>query len=177
MIYLLVSITLFTGVSIWTVQQVGAMKHRTISQHVAKSLTTQIVFGIVGVIASLLASVSIFSWILPHHQADLISHTLFGIVTLFFFAAAIIPYIKGTWRGSIHNIAAWGMCFVIPVVMFSALLWQLNTPTRVIETILFITTCVLLILLATKKSLRAHFLALQSLYLGIFFVFLVILAY
>lgn len=51
---IIVSIVLFSVVGMWAVNQVGRKKNLTISQHVAQSQTAQIVFGIIGLTATLL---------------------------------------------------------------------------------------------------------------------------
>ncbi len=175
--FLLLSIALFIGVSAWTVSYVGKEKHRTISQHVAKSRLTQIVFGAVALLATLLASCVIFADILPHYRSSEIGYGIFGLVMACFLVAAVVPYIKGTRRGQVHDIAAWGVCYLIPIAIFVSLFWPLSDLAWQLSFGLLIAVCLLLLLLATVKSLRRQFLGLQSLYLGLFFVYLVVITY
>lgn len=170
---LLLSIALFFGVSTWAVQRVGRKSHLTISQHVGRTRTTRVVFGIVGSIATLLASLTIFGWILPRYDAGTFSYVVYGLLMLGFLVAAIIPYVRGTWRARVHNLAAWGMCFIIPVAIFTTiLLWPLADVVRVISYFLLVAECSLLLAFFTVRQLRKQFLIFQSVYLTIFFGFL-----
>ena len=171
------AIILFVTIGAWSVQRVGRKNNLTISQHVAKSRTTQILFGIFGSAATFFATWSIFGWLLPHHQANVMSYIVFGLIMLGFLVAAVVPYIKGTVRGTVHNIAAWGMCYLIPVAILSALFWPLSDFVRIASVLLLVTSIALLYLFATKKELRRSMLLFQSGYLAVFFVFLLLVTY
>jgi len=177
MIYLLIlSILIFAVTSSWAISRVGRMKDKTISQHIAKSQSTRVIFGINGTTASLLAVIVLFLWILPRHHADTFSYIVIALLMIFFIVAALIPQIEGTWRAKIHNIAAWGMCFIIPVVILITLFWRLNELSTVLGLIAFIAICVLLVLFVRWKGLRREFLVFQSIYLSIFFIYLLVLS-
>ena len=177
MIYLLlISIIIFAVTSAWAIQRVGKMKDKTISQHIAKSKLSQIVFGVNGAVASVLASVVLFFWILPRHGASFLSYIVFVVLMIFFFFAAVIPQIEETWRHKVHSIAAWGMCFIIPVVIVLTLFWHLNYVSAIIGLMALSAICVLLLLAMFRKDLHREFLILQSTYLSIFFVYLFVLS-
>jgi len=171
------SVAIFVIVGMWAVSHVGRQKHLTISQHVAKTRKTQIGFGIGASIATLIAAWTILAWLLPGYSAGAVSYVLFGTVLAGFLIAAAVPYIKGSWRGSLHNIAAWGMCYIIPLAMLSSLWWPLSDIAWLSTVVLVTTEIVLLAMFHLKKDLRKSFLTFQSAYLGIFYVFLLIVAY
>jgi hypothetical protein len=174
---IVVSIILFVAVSSWAVARIGKIPHRSISQHVAMTAKTQLVFGIGAGVASLLAAVAVFGWMLPHYSAPMLSYILFGMLIAGFLIAACIPHIEGTWRGSVHNIAAWGIVYVIPVTMITVLFWPLSSVVRLLGMVLLISNSWLLFLSATRKELRKVFLYYQVAYIAIFYLFLVLLTY
>ena len=93
-----------------------------------------------------------------------------------FLTAAAIPRIGGV-RKKIHDLAAWGMCFLLPLGILVGLSWQIPTLLRSIGLILFIISCILLALLFGVPLLRKHFLVFQLVYLGTFFFFLSAVAF
>lgn len=171
------SAVLFALFSAWSVKRTGKTPHRSISQHVAQTMVTQLVFGVGAGMASLLAAMAVFTWMLPHYHANIVSYVLFGLLILGLFVAAAIPHIESTWRGTVHNIAAWGIVYVIPLAMVTALFWPLTTPAYVLGIVLLLTNCWLLFLAKTRKELRRVFLYYQVAYIAIFYVFLVVLTY
>jgi len=174
---ILVSIVLFVVASMWVIKRVGLHRHLTISQHVARSQTTAIGFAVAGTLATFLAGAEIFFWLLPHYAAGFIAYVVFGIILFGFFTAAVVPQIEGSVRAKVHAVAAWGMCYAIPFAMITALMWTLSDTARRLTLLAFVATIVLLILFFTIKPLRKNFLLFQSGYLGIFFIFLVIVTY
>ena len=176
MMYLLIiSMLLFFITSTWAIGRVGKMKDKTISQHIAKKRFVQIVFGINGTIATILASIVLFSSTLPRYNANVLSYILFAILMFFFVMAAVIPQIENTWRAKVHYVAAWGMCFIIPFAIFLSLFWKLSLITLIAGVIALIAIVALLGLFICWRNLRKNFLAFQSLYLSIFFIYLLIL--
>lgn len=153
------------------------MTHRSISQHVAQTSITRWVFGVTASLAAVFAALALFVWMLPHYNAGIVSYVLFGSLILGLFIAAAVPHIESTWRGRVHNIAAWGIVYVIPLAMIVALFWPLTILARVLAIALLVTNCWLLFLATTRKELRKVFLYYQAAYITVFYVFLLILTY
>jgi hypothetical protein len=174
---ILLSVITFVLASAWSVNKTGLAKDRTISQHVGQQKVTIIVFGIAGSLATILASWAIFGWLLPHYHADILSYGVFVVLMFCFLVAALVPYIEKTRRGAVHNIAAWGMCYLIPLAIGASLFWPLETAERIFALVILATEVILLILSATRKELRRSMLAFQSTYLSLFFVFLLGVTY
>ncbi len=174
---MLIAILLFATVGGWSVKKAGRKQSLTISQHVGQHSITQIVFGIIGSMATLTASTSLFFWLLPHYKANILSYIVFGLVMIGFLIAAVVPYIKNTPQGTIHNVAAWGMCYIIPVATLFALFWPISNIVRSIGAVLLTALIALLVLFAIKRELRHRILPFQIVYLTIFFAFLLLTTY
>lgn len=175
---LLLSAVLFFAASVWAVSRAGRKNHLSISLHIAQSRRASIVFGMLASIASALAAMTIFGWVLPHYEPNVLSYALYGLIIIDLFTIALVPHVDSTWRGAVHNIAAWGMVYVIPAVMLTALLWPLSDFARYVTIVLTIVNVILLALaLFRREKYRPVFLYFQSAYLAVFFLFLLTITY
>lgn len=160
------------------VRIVGVQPERSISQHVAKHLKTQILFGVLVGLASLIAAVAAFGWLLPNYDAGIIEYILFGILLTAFFLTALIPHIEGSWRGAVHNFVAWGIVGVIPLVMIAVLSWSLSVLAFWISLILLFVNCFMLFLALYKRdNYRKVFLYFQTAYVSVAYLQLTVLTY
>lgn len=173
---LIVSVILFGSITLWVINTVGKNDRLTISEHVAKSRKTIIWFGIVSSFATALASYSLFFGVLPTHHANWLSYAAFAFIMSGFLIAAVVPRTTKI-RRTIHDIAAWGMCYLLPLGIISEFMWTLNFWTKTIILFAFIVSCALLILLFTVKKLRQNFLQFQLSYLGLFFISLLFITF
>ena len=175
---LLPAVALFFLASIWVVAYIGPNANLSISLHVAKTKLTQWVFGTVTTIATLLATCTIFGWILPYYDANLLVACLYLLIVSAFLLIAVIPHIEGTWRENAHNVAAWGVVYVIPLAMVTSQSWELSIPARAVSAILAVVAAVLLVLALFRRERYRHvFLYFQSAYLAVFFLFLLTITY
>ncbi len=171
---LLMAMAACAAVSVWAVGYAGMKPHRSISLHVAEARRTQLVFGVILAAATVAFAVVLFAWLLPHYQTGLGSYVLFGLITGCLMTIALVPHVEGTWREPIHNMAAWGMVYVILVAMAMMLAWPLSAAAWYSGVALTIINLVLVILSLTRKGLRQWFLYLQVAYLAVFFSFLLV---
>lgn len=175
---LLLSTILFVAATLWVLARNGRQKHLSISLHVAQTRRTCIVFGVAAAVATALAAMTIFGWLLPHYEAGLFAYIIHGVLIADFFLVAFVPHIAGTWRGKVHNFAAWGMAYAVPVAMALALMWPLHTIARAITAVLLVLNLILLGCITFKREKYLPvFLYLQSAYLSAFFLSLVALIY
>lgn len=175
---LLFSIVLFCAVALWAIRHVGRRKHLSISQHVAQTRRTSVVFGCVAAFATLLAAVTIFGWILPIYDASVIEYLVYAVIIADLFTIAFVPHIEGTRGGAVHNLAAWGMVYVIPVAMVLTLFWPLGSSARYATVFLTVVNAALLALaMFRREKYRPVFLYFQSAYLVVFFLFLMAITY
>lgn len=157
---------------------VGKNSNQSISLHVARTRLTRAVFGFVAFVASILACYTLFGWILPSYNASVLQYLLYAAILMDFFLIAAVPHIEGTWQEPVHNMAAWGMVYMVPVAMLAAQLWALSPVSRMITTLLTVVVGVLLALaLLRREKYRAVFLYFQSAYLATFSTFLLVVAY
>ncbi len=174
---LLFSVLIFTIVSLWVIKFVGRQNHLSLSVHVAKSRMSRLVFGIVGVITTTIALVSVLTYTLPHVSAHYLIYDVFIVVFAQFFVTVLLPYVENTRRGLVHNIAAWGMCLTIPLSTALLLFTDISTNIKTLTSITLILEIILLIISLGVKSQRKYFLIYQMVYLGLFFGFLLILTW
>lgn len=157
---------------------VGRRNELSISLHVAATHLTRIVFGCSIIVAAALAAVVFFKWLLPHYDAGIVYYLLYALLTVDFFVIPAVPHIEGTWRGTVHNFAAWGMVYLIPVIIFAAFFWPLSTAAKAVTGVLLATEIVLLMLVMFRRERFRHvFLQFQSSYLAVFFLFLLTVIY
>lgn len=176
--FLLLSIVLFCVVALWAVRHVGRQKHRSISQHVAQTRRTSVVFGFVAAFAALLAAVTIFVSILPGYDAGITGYLVYTVIIVCLLTIALVPHVEGTRGGTVHNLAAWGMVYVIPAAMVLALFWPLSSFTRCTTVFLTVVNAILLALaMFRREKYRPVFLYFQSGYLLVFFLFLAVITY
>lgn len=175
---LLLSVVLFATTTMWVITHTGRQKHLSISLHVAQACRTRFVFGVAAAVATALAAATIFGWLLPHYQANMFAYIIFGVLIADFFLIAFVPHIVGTWRGQVHNFAAWGMAYVVPLAMAVALWWPLHPVARASVAILLVLNLILLgCILFKRERYLPVFLYLQSAYLTAFLLSLVVMIY
>ncbi len=151
---------------------VGKTKHRSISLHVAETRRTQVVFGSILAIATILMAMTFFRWLLPKYDAGIVSYAMFTLVIFCLGTIALIPHVINTWREPVHNLGAWGFVHVIIVTMVMMLWWPLSSLAWWIGLGLTTVNAILLLLAFTQKQLRQWFLYFQMAYLGVFFTFI-----
>lgn len=173
--FLLFAVLVFAIVSLWVIKTVGQQNRLSLGMHVAKSKQTSLIFGIFGGIATLTASVAVFSSLLNRINAHYLIYGLFIIIFAQFLITTSLPYVESTKRGAVHNFAAWAMCFTIPIATASFLFTDINTSLKILTTTTFILEIILLAVSIGIKSQRKYFLFYQLVYLGLFFSFLLIL--
>lgn len=173
-VILLVALAACAAVSVWAVGYAGMKPHRSISLHVAEARRTQLVFGTVLAAATVAFAVVLFGWLLPHYEAGWGSYIPFGLITYCLMAIALVPHIERTWREPIHNIAAWGMAYSIPIAMIAMLTWPLSGVVWYSGVVLTSINIILIALVLSWKRLREWFLYFQSAYLAVFFSFLLV---
>lgn len=162
---------------LWAVLRNGPAKHVSVSLHVAQAKVTCIIFGIVTLAAAVLMGLNFFGWLLPHYEANVLSYGMFGLVVICFAIIALVPHIKGTWREPIHNLAAWGLVYLVPFVILLTLFWPLASFVFWVGVVTLAIVCVLLLLALLRKDLRRWFLYFQIAYLALFFMFLLLITY
>jgi len=174
---LLGTVLLITLASLWAVTHAGRTKHLSISLHVAKHERTQLAFGVVLGLATVVMACIFFTWLLPKYSVGTVSYFMFIFVTACLGVVAAVPHVVGTWREPVHNIAAWGFVYVIIVTMIVMLFWPLPSVAWWMGLGLTATNSILLLLALTMKHLRQWFLYFQMAYLGVFLSFLLVAAY
>lgn len=174
---LVIAIALCVVAALYSVAQTGKTKHLSISLHAAGKRRTQVVFGGMLFIATNLAAITLFGWLLPSYGVGLVSYIIFGVVITFLAVIALVPHIVGTWREPVHNLAAWGLAWIIPMAMLLMLTWPLNPWAWRIGACLTAINIVLIVLSIAFKQLRQWFLYFQSVYLALFLSFLLVATY
>ncbi len=174
---LLVAIVLFLAVAVWCIHTVGRRNELSISLHIAQSRLTIWVFRIIGIIATILATIVLFGFTLPGHSAPVITYVALGIIIFEIAITVNIPHIENTWRGTIHNMSAWGLCFSIPFATLALLLSKLNQSAFWYTIATLITEAILLIMALGWPNLRKWFLQFQSAYLVVFFAQLAVITF
>lgn len=175
--FLLIAIGLFLLIAPWCVYKVGRRNELSISLHIARSHLTMWIFGVIGTIATFFAAITLYGVTLPDHNASAFTYVAFGVLLLEMLIATTVPHIEGTWRGNVHNIAAWGLCFSIPVITAISLFLKLS-PFAFWCTVTILCVDVILLMMALgKPSLRKWFLQFQSSYLVLFFGLLAVLTF
>lgn len=174
---LVYAVVLLACAGLWAVRRNGPVKRLSVSLHVAQERVTCVVFGIATLVAAVLMGLSFYGWLLPQHSADLLSYGMFGLVVICFATIALIPHIEGTWRAPIHNLAAWGVVYLVPFVILLTLFWPLAPFVFWVGVVTLAIVCVLLLLALFRKDLRRWFLYFQIAYLTLFFVFLLLVTY
>lgn len=172
------AILLFSAASIWAVVRSGVTPRVSISLHVARTKISRVVFGVTTLVATALLGMNIFGWLLPHYTAGCLSYTVFTPLLLCFIVTAVIPHVKHTWREPTHNLAAWGIVYVVPVALACILFWPLSTGVWWCVAGLLLVECILLFLALTfRERFRPWFLYFQFAYLAVFFTALLIVTY
>lgn len=176
---LLFAVVLFAAVGLWAVLRNGPTKRLSISLHVAQTRLTRSVFGAVTLVATVGMAAQFFGWLLPRYDVELLAYSLFSLVVASFVVIALIPHVEGTWREPIHNLAAWGVVYLVPFVILSVLLsWPLSVVAFWVSLGIFAVICVLLLLaLFRRKKYAPVFLYFQMAYLALFFAFLLVITY
>ena len=174
---LVIAIALCVAAASYSVVHAGKTKHLSISLHVAGKRRTQVIFGCMLFIATILAAIVLLGWMLPGYNAGLLSYIVFGIVIIFLVCIALVPHIVGTWREPVHNLAAWGLAWIIPMAMLLMLTWPLNPWAWRIGACLTAINIALIVLSIAFKQLRQWFLYFQSVYLALFLSFLLVATY
>ncbi len=175
---LAVAILLFSAAGIWAVLYTGVTNNLSISLHVSRSKVTKRWFGGIVLVATLLIALNLFGWLLPAYQAGVVSYVLFGLLVACFAIVALIPHVTHTQRGKIHNIAAWGMVWLVPLIMSTMLFWPLSALAWWLVAGLLLIDCALLFLaLQFHKRFSPWFLYFQSAYLAVFFIALLATTY
>ena len=170
-------IVVMTLASFWAVIFTGRTKHLSISLHVAKSERTQLAFGAILGLATVVTAFIFFTWLLPKYGAGTVSYFMFILVTTCLGVVAAVPHVIDTWREPVHNIAAWGLVYVIIVTMIVMLFWPLPEIAWWTGLGLTAANSIFLLLAFTMKHLRQWFLYFQMAYLGVFLSFLLVSAY
>lgn len=175
---LLLTLLIFGAAGLWVVIRAGKEPSLSISLHAAATRLNRVVFGIAIFSATILLSIVAFGWLLPHYSANIISQITFVIILLCLFTIALIPHMLRTWREYVHNSAAWGMVFIIPLAMSLMLQWTLS-PFAWLATAVFtiVNSILLFIALVSYERLRPSFLYFQVAYLAVFFSSLVVVSY
>lgn len=176
--YLLpVAIVLFFFVAVWSVYRVGRRSDLSISLHIAQSRLTIWVFRIIGTVATIFATIALYGVTLPNHNASALTYAVYGVLLVEVLVTALIPHVEGTWRGNVHNIAAWGLCFSIPIITAVSLFMNLSLFAFWYTAMTLSVEMILLILALSRPSLRKWFLQFQSSYLALFFGLLAMLTF
>lgn len=174
---LVFAVALLTCAGLWAVLRNGPVKRLSVSLHVARERVTRVVFGTATLGAAVLMGLNFFGWLLPRYEANLLSYGMFGLVVVCFVIIALIPHIEGTWREPVHNLAAWGVVDLVPLVILLTLFWPLALFAFWSGITVLILVCVLLLLALFRKDLRRWFLYFQIAYLMLFFMFLLLITY
>lgn len=175
---LLSAIAIFATAGTWVVSRAGVKTAKSVSLHAAQTRQNLVVFGGLVLLATGAMAIVIYGWLLPLHQANVISYIVFSLLLLGLVVAALIPHIEGTWREPIHNAAAWGMVYVIPLIMAFMLQWSLSSVAwATVAVLTVINSILLLIALLWYIRMRSWFLYFQLAYLAIFFASLLVVAY
>lgn len=176
---LLFAVLLFVFMTAWVFWRHGRHGSLSFSMHVAKSQSTSLIFGIAGLIATTAAFVTVLFALLPSLNASTLTYVIFLIIFGQFFVAIVFPHIEGSRSGSIHNFAAWGMCFTIPVAIaallftdISTLLWLFTALSLLIKVVLL--TIALSFGIVPK---REGFLYYQLSYISLFLILLLAIAF
>lgn len=172
------AILLFSVAGVWAVLYTGVTNSLSISLHVSRTKVTKRWFGGIVLVATILAAVNFFGWLLPTYRAGLVSYIFFGLLVACFAIVALIPHVMHTRRGRVHNIAAWGMVWLVPLIMSVMLFWPLSALAWWLVAGLLLLDCILLFLaLRFHKRFSPWFLYFQSAYLAIFFIALLVVTY
>jgi len=175
---LAVAIILFAFAGLWVIGRVGLSPRLSVSLHAAKTKANQLVFGVLTLVATILMNLTIFGWLLSHYAANGISYILFGLVAACLTITALIPHIEGTWRDSVHNVAAWGIVYILPLIMAFMLLWPLSPfAWYAVAVLVGINSLLLLTALQFYKQCSPWFLYFQTAYLTFFFASLLVVTY
>ncbi len=173
---IIVAVVLFAVSSAWSVFYAGITPRLSISQHVAKLRVTRWVFGVATLTSTILAGATIFGDILPGYHPSALLYCIFCLLIIQFIFTALFPHVAGTWQGTIHNIAAWGICFTVPFATAATLLLPLEPWLFNILLGALVVEIVLLTVALSFKTQRSYFLIYQSVYLAVFFGVLLVLA-
>jgi hypothetical protein len=170
---------LFGIISAWVFKVHGCNNSLSLSMHVAKSKTTSLIFGIFGSIATTAAAIVVFSQILPSTNASLLAYIIFFVLFIQFFVTVLFPHIEESKIGSIHNIAAWGMAFNIPVATAALLFTDLNIALRILTAVTLLVEIVLISIALGSNIVpkRSNFLYYQLAYVSLFFSYLLIMSW
>lgn len=125
-----IAVVLLVVVGLWSVLRNGSHKHMSVSLHVAQTRLTQIVFGAVLLAATGLMALQFFGWLLPQYGAAVWAYVLFGLVVACFVVVALVPHLEKTWRGPVHNLAAWGLVYLVSLVLLTMFSWPLDVGAR-----------------------------------------------
>lgn len=173
--FLFFAVLIFVAVSWWTIKAVGKQNNISLSMHVAKSKKTSLIFGIGGSIATIAASVAVFSGLMPHVNAHFFVYGIFIVIFAQFFVTVLLPHVEGTKRGVVHNLAAWGMCYTIPIATGAFVFTQINAVMKTLTVAALALEIILLAIALGIASQRKYFLYYQLAYLGLFFIYLLVL--
>lgn len=175
---LVVALTIFALAGAWVVRRAGMTTHLSISLHAAKTRVSRGVFGVLVLLATVLMAVQLYGWLLPHYGSGSVMYILFGLVIVCLSTAALVPHIERTWREIVHNSVAWGIVYVIPLVMACMLQWSLSSfAWWLVVCAVAVNSALLMIALLWYQRCRPWFLYFQTAYLAVFFGSLLIVTY
>lgn len=168
---------MFALVSYWTIRSVGKNKDLSLSMHVAKTKRTILVFGLISLAATTLSTLTIFSDLLPSVNANALTYVVFSVLFAQFFITGMFPYIEGSRSGTIHNFAAWGMSFVIPIATAMLLFSSIDRATRLLTIAVLLVEITLLTIALVFNTVpkNNNFLYYQLAYIATFFIYLLII--
>ncbi len=176
MSYLLFASILLTFVaSHLAIQRAGITPALTVSQHVAKSRTSIIIFRIMFALAALFFAAWSYFWLFQNVSLGLVGKIAFVCIVLCFLAAAIFPYIENTSSGAIHNFFAWGLVYVFPLAIGAIVATNPETAVRNVGVTALLLLIILLLGYIFVRSQRKYFLFYQMAFVTVFFGYMVIL--
>ena len=147
----------------------------SISLNAAKHPLT-IVWLAAGIGASLLAACGWYiGWFASVYDTSYVSNICFGLIVMCLLIAIVIPDIKG-WRRNVHRLAGYIAVLAMPVFLASVFA-QLNDISRLVATTVITAQVVMIYLLFFVKSALKYLLQFQALYIGCFFLVLLLITY